>query len=381
MTLLDAVQNLTPEIVARADEIEAARRVPADLSRAMARVGVYRMFVPRAYGGTEATPMEGAQVFEALARADASVGWVAFIGATSGTVLSRIVPDVAREIFADSETMFAGVFAPTARAEHTKGAFRVNGRWQWGSGTQNAQWITGGCLIVENGELVRTGSGAPRQHMLLFRADQVEFLDTWHVMGLRGTGSLDYRVTDAVVPETHASGYLMRESLPIPLSAFPQFALLALGVAAVALGAARGAIDDLITLAATKVRGGAGAPIAGRPHTQTEIALAEGRLRSARAFFYEAIERAWEAALKGDAISLELRRDLRLATTHAVMAATQVVDAMYPLAGGTSVYADSTLQRRFRDVHVATQHIMVAPSTLETIGRLMLGLETNVAQF
>ncbi len=104
-------------------------------------------------------------------------------------------------------------------------------------------------------------------------------------------------------------------------------------------------------------------------------------LRSARAFYYETIEAAWDKALQGKPIPVEQRRDMRLATTHAVQASVRVVDAMYTLAGGSSVYDTSDLQRRFRDVHVATQHIMVAPSTLETVGRLMLGIDTNTQNF
>ena len=144
-----------------------------------------------------------------------------------------------------------------------------------------------------------------------------------------------------------------------------------------ALGIARGAIDELIGLATTKVRAGSSAALATRSHAQMDVAKAEATLRAARAFYYETIEAAWDKALRGQPIPIDERRDMRLATTHAVQAAVLVVDAMYTLAGGSSVYETSDLQRRFRDVHVATQHIMVAPSTLETVGRLMLGVETN----
>ena len=105
-----------------------------------------------------------------------------------------------------------------------------------------------------------------------------------------------------------------------------------------------------------------------------EVANAEATLRSARAFYYETIDAAWQKAQRGEPIPIEERRDMRLATTHAVQASVLVVDSMYTLAGGSSVYDTSDLQRRFRDVHVATQHIMVAPSTLETVGRLLLGV-------
>jgi indole-3-acetate monooxygenase len=379
--LVASARLLVPAFAQRAGEIEHARRIPPDISKQMAVAGFYRMFVPQDYGGLEVSPQQASQVFETLARGDASCGWVAFIGATSGSVLARIPADAARAIFNDPLTLLCGVFAPSGNAAITAGGFTVNGHWQWGSGSQNAQWILGGCTISDDGELLRTSSGAPRNHMLAFDRTQVHFLDTWHVSGLRGTGSLDFEVRDAFVPEAHAVGYLIQANPPRPLYQFPQFALLALGIAAVALGVARGAIDELIALATTKVRAGSSTALANRPQAQMEVAKAEANLRAARAFYYEAIEAAWDRAQRGAPIPLEQRRDLRLATTHAVQAAVLAVDAMYTLAGGTAVYATSALQRRFRDVHVATQHIMVAPSTLETVGRLLLGIETNTQTF
>lgn len=377
--LLAAAKTLRPQFAKRSAEIEAARRIPPDISQTMAKAGFYRMFVPESYGGLEISPTEGVQVFESLARGDASCAWVAFIGATSGTVLVRLPKDTARAVFATPETLFTGVFAPSGKAEMTDGGFMVNGRWQWGSGSENADWILGGCQILKDGEVLKTSGGAPRNHMLLFDAKDVESLDTWHVTGLKGTGSTDYQVTDLFVPDDRAVGYLVTENPKRPLYQFPQITFLAFGIAGVALGIARAAIDELVALATSKVRAGSSSAIANRPYTQMEVAKAEAAVRSARALFLETIEAAWEKALSGQPVPIDQRRDLRLATTNAVLRSVEAVDAMYTLAGGTSVYETSNLQRHFRDIHVATQHVMVAQSTLETIGRLYLGLETNTA--
>jgi alkylation response protein AidB-like acyl-CoA dehydrogenase len=379
MNVVARASELAPEFQARSAEIEAARRIPADISRQMAAAGFYRMFVPESLGGLEVSPIDGVRVFETLAQGDASCAWVSFIGATSGTALVRIPEATARTIFARPETMIAGVFAPNGRAEIVDGGMRVNGRWQWGSGTENADWVLGGCQIVRDGEVVTTRGGAPRTHMVLFPAKDVAFLDTWHVSGLRGTGSTDFQVTDLLVPTAQVVGYEVTDNPARPLYQFPQFTLLALGVAAVALGIARAAIDELITVATAKVRAGSTSALATKPYAQMEVAQAEATLRAARAFFYDALACAWDKALAGKPVPVDERRDVRLATTHAVQAAVKVVDAMYTLAGGTSVYETSRLQRQFRDVHVATQHIMVAPSTLETVGRLYLGIDTNTA--
>ena len=378
--LINAAESLSAAFAERGDEIESARRVPADASAQMADAGFYRMFVPAAVGGLEVDPETGCRVFETLARGEASCAWVSFIGATSGSTLALIPDATAREVFATPETMIAGVFAPNGRAEKTDGGFIVNGRWQWGSGTENAQWVLGGSMLMENGELMLDAHGNPRSHMMMFDANDVEFLDTWHVTGLRGTGSTDFQVTDVFVPDERAVAYLNPKNPDRPLYQFPNFTFLALGIAAVTLGIARSAIDDLITLAQSKKRVGNSKTMAEKSHTQMEVARAEASLRSARAFYYDAIAAAWAIAERGERMPMELRRDLRLATNNAVEASVKTVDAMYTLAGGTSVYNSSRLQRHFRDVHVATQHIMIGPDILETVGKLYLGVPANASR-
>ena len=378
--LIGDAERLSKEFAARGDEIEAARRVPREVSDQMSAAGFYRMFVPEVYGGLEVAPAIGSRVFETLARGEASCGWVSFIGATSGTTLALIPEATAREVFSTSETMIAGVFAPNGRAERTDGGFVVNGRWQWGSGTENAQWVLGGSLLTENGKPMLDESGNPRAHMMMFAADDVEFLDTWHVTGLKGTGSTDFQVTDVFVPEERAVAFLNPHNPDRPLYQFPNFTFLALGIAAVSLGVARAVIDELVALAGPKKRVGNSRTMAEKAHTPLEVARAEASLRSARAFYYEAIDAVWSQAAAGERVPMELRRDLRLATNHAVEASVKTVDAMYTLAGGTSVYTSSRLQRHFRDVHVATQHIIVGPDILETVGKLYLGVPANASR-
>lgn len=378
--LITEAGRLAAEFAAAGDEIEAARRVPRQCSDAMARAGFYRMFVPGHIGGLEVPPAVGCRVFEILAAGESSCAWVAFIGATSGASLALIPEATARDVFSSPETMIAGVFAPNGRAEKQDGGFIVNGRWQWGSGTENADWVLGGSLLTENGAPMTDAQGNPRAHMMLFNRDDVEFLDTWHVTGLKGTGSTDFQVQDVFVPEERAVAYLDARNPDRPLYQFPNFTFLALGIAAVCLGTARAAIDELVRLAHSKKRVGNSKTMAEKTHTHMEVARAEASLRSARAFYYDAIAAAWAVAENGERVPMELRRDLRLATNHAVEACVKTVDAMYTLAGGTSVYQSSRLQRHFRDVHVATQHIMVGPDILETVGKLYVGVRANASR-
>lgn len=374
-----AARALASTLRERADEIEQARRLPPDLSKTFAEKGFYRMCAPEIYGGLELPPAVSMETIETVARADASSAWCVFIGATSGTVLAMLPPDSARDLFHHPEVLFCGVFAPRGKAVAGDAGFRVNGRWQWGSGTQNADWVMGGCQVIRDGEPELLRNGTPRSRMMIAPAADVEFFDTWNVSGLCGTGSTDFAMNDLTVPESRAVGIGVDGPLERPLYAFPQFGLLAMGIAAVALGIARAAIDELVSLAGGKTPSGSARPLATRSSAQTDVSKAEALLRSARAFYYETIGVAWESATACGAIDETHRRDVRLATTHATRASAEAVDLMYHLAGGTSVYASSPLQRHFRDVHVATQHMMVSPATLELTGRLFLGLETDTA--
>jgi alkylation response protein AidB-like acyl-CoA dehydrogenase len=223
-------------------------------------------------------------------------------------------------------------------------------------------------------------SGAPDARMMVFPADQATLIDTWHVAGLNGTGSGDMEVRDIRVPKGFSYSLVTdkpRESGPLYL--FPAFGLLAMGIAAVALGNARAAITDLVELAGGKKPQGSKRTLAERAGAQAQLAQAEAVLRSARAFYYEAIGEAWHKAQQGDPMAVEDRAALRLAATHATRSAADVVRSMYELGGGTVLFSSHPLQRRFRDAYAATQHMMIAPPTWELAGRVLMGLPTDAS--
>lgn len=335
---------------------------------AFREAGLFGLLVPARLGGGERSPQEFISVIEAVAEADGAAAWCLMIGATTG-ILSAYLPEPeAREIFRPG-AITGGVYAPLGTAEPAPGGWRVSGRWPFASGCQHCDWLLGGA---------RVESGPPR--LMFFPSAEVEIIDTWEVSGLMGTGSNDIAVKDLEVPA--ARSVALTADLPLHpgrLYAFPVFGLLALGIASVALGIARGAIDDLLDLAGAKTPTGSRRKLAERPLVQATVAEAEAILSSARAFVFEAVEAAWEAAGAGTVLELAPRARLRLAATHATIASARVVDLMYSAGGGTSIYRTSPLQRRFRDVHTATQHVMVAPPTLELSGRVLLGLETDVS--
>jgi alkylation response protein AidB-like acyl-CoA dehydrogenase len=239
----------------------------------------------------------------------------------------------------------------------------------------------GGCTVIDDG-VVRTGpNGRPDVRLVLFRSDEAEVIDTWSVSGLRATGSHDTAV-DGLEVRAGRSASLITDAPRErgSLYAFPAFGLLAAAISAVCLGTARGALDDLTELAGAKTPTLSTRKLAERPATQERTARAEAQVRAARALLYESVAAAERAAVAGGQIPVELRAGLRLAATHAVEASAIAVDEAYRLGGGTAIYETSPLQRRFRDVHTATQHMLVGPATWELSGRSLLGLELDAAQ-
>ncbi len=376
--VVEIARGFQPELRARAQEIEQARRLPADIARKLAEAGLFRMLVPAAIGGHESDPATVARTIETLSEADASTGWCLMIGATTAMLSARLPRDVAAELFADPAVITGGVFAPLGRAVDAGDHWRVSGRWKWGSGSQNCAWIAGGAVLIGEGGPMLDAAGQPMHRMMIFPADQVELIDTWRTAGLCGTGSLDFAVKDLLVPKARS---VALQSDPPQADAtvfrFPPFGLLAMGVAAVALGNARGALDAFATFAATGSSQGSQRTLAERNIVQAKFAEASAAFGGARARYYETIDVLWRAVRETGATSLKDRAELRLACAHAAQTGADVTRAVYDLAGGAAVFLDNQLQRRFRDAHVITHHIMVAPSVFELAGRVLLGVPTR----
>lgn len=378
---LSAAQRLAPRAAELAEQSERERTLAPELVGELGGAGLLSLCLPRSLGGREAQPSELVATLEELARGDGSCAWCAMIASTTSLLGAYLPQREAELIFAGGRNVTGGVFAPRGRAERREGAYVVSGRWSFASGVQHCDWLLGGCVVHDGEEPELLASGAPDVRLMLMPAEAVEVIDTWSVSGLRGTGSHDMTVVSEVVPEARGVSLLSdppRDSGP--LYAFPLFGLLALGIAAVALGIARGAVEDFLELAGAKTPAGGRRTLAERSTVQAELARSEATLRAARGLVLGEAERAWRAAQAGGSISEHERAGLRMAASHATASAAEVTTAMYHAAGGSSIYESSTLQRRFRDVHVATQHVMVAPATWELTGRLLLGLSTDTTQ-
>lgn len=368
--------SFAQEIRQRATDIEAARRLPQDLAARMAAAGLFRALVPTRYGGGQVHPSEFFDAVMATAEADGSVGWCLMIGASTGLLAATLADDAARATFAaNPDAIVTGVTAPMGRAEAVPGGMRVSGRWPFGSASQVSNWICGGSVVLENGEPRRSAQGGLEVILPLFEASAVRIHDSWHTSGLCGTGSNDIEVHDAFVPEGRWVALGAPPRIDEPLYRFPFFGLLALGVSAVSLGIARHAIGAFTELAGGKRPSGSQRTLAQRGSVQQDLARAEALVASGQALTHQAIDQAWRQAERAGRLDRAVKAQLRLAATNNAWSAAQAVDRLYHAAGGSSIYRSSVLQRCFRDVHVTTQHIMVAQPTYEVVGRVLLGMD------
>jgi alkylation response protein AidB-like acyl-CoA dehydrogenase len=373
---LPAVEPFLAEISALGDQIEKNRRIPDDLANRLAEAGLCRMLVPECYNGLQVHPQVFFDTLARAATAEGSVGWVLMIGNTTGLMAASLPEEWARELYADHpDDITSGVTAPLGRATPVEGGMRVTGRWPFGSGSQVSRWICGGCLIMDE-DGPRQGPFGPQSLLVFFPREEVTIHeDTWYVSGLCGTGSHDIEVEDVFVPEGRWAELGRRAQVDAPLYRFPTLGLLALGVSAVAIGIAEHAIAAFIELATDKVPTGGSRTLANRAGAQKDLARAQGLVASARSLTKTAIDEAWAASVGTGKLETAHKAKLRLAATNNAWSAAEAVDLVYHAAGGTSIYSKSPLQRCFRDVHVATQHIMVAQPTYEVLGKISLGID------
>jgi alkylation response protein AidB-like acyl-CoA dehydrogenase len=322
------------------------------------------------------------QVIEELGKADASTAWAVNQGAIFATYSARMPLDAARAIWTDvPRAVVANTPAATAQAIVVPGGYRVTGRQGFSTGCRHASWVAAHGQVIENGRVRLEETGQPETRYLFVPVAEAELLDTWKVRGMRGTGTHHFAVEDVFVP---AERTVLSQTAPLretgPLYKIPRTLLFASGDAAAALGLARACLQTFFDLAGAKTPRAVQGLLRDQPMVQADMGRAEAYVRSGRALVTETVREVWSEVCATGAITLDQRAALRLATTHTLRLAVQVVDLCYNAAGATSIYDGHLLQRHFQDVHVISQHMQGRLAHYELIGRYVLGLKIDEAR-
>ena len=374
-TVLDNVRALAPEIKARAQEIEQARAVPRDLAEKLRSAGVFRRYVPRSHGGDELWPDEGLTVIEELARADASIAWVAAVGSEGPSFYAYLPPDTYDKIYAAGpDIIHSGVINATGKAVRGKGGYRFSGRWSFASGSNNADYI---CIhgVLDGGE---QAGGVPATRLGVVPSREVQIDDVWHVSGLKGTSSNDIVVSDLFVPDEWTGTFAeLPRVARHPLDQRPLLARFGSEFAAVAVGIAQAALDDITDIARNKVPATSRSKLAADPVAQYMVGQLATDLYMARTLLHQ-VARDDQASVPfgpPGSTAMALRR-ARL--SRAASVAASVVEGCYGVSGTTGLFESCPLQRRLRDVRAVTQHYMLsARSAFGPVGTAILSEEST----
>jgi alkylation response protein AidB-like acyl-CoA dehydrogenase len=375
-SLLDSVRRVASMIVERRPEFDRDRRLSDDVFAALADTGLFRLWLPRSLGGPELSPLAFMEIVEAAAALDGSVGWLVGNGGGMSRAGGYLPAAVAREFFADPRAFVASATGAVGTLAPAPGGWRVTGRWPFGSGAPHATHFMG--LAATGGE-----PGPERPLMCCyFSRDQVRIHDTWHVSGLRGTGSSDFEVNDVFVSAQNAHRFLDHSpSDPGLVYRMPTHSVFAWTVSVVPLGIARGALAAFADLASRKARSNTTALLRDREIVQAMAGRAEATLLSARALLSAAMTELMTATEIGGERLVRARASLRQATAHAAESALSIVDRLAAEAGAAAIFESCPLERAVRDVQAAVKHIAMSSSGFVVSGRLALGLEPGTDRF
>ena len=344
--VLAHARSLLPQLKSRSQEIDDLRRLPDDVASQLAEFGFYCIIGPKEIGGLGLSTRALCELVETLATANGSVAWCVFIGATSQLNVGS-VPESQKALMTPRGVITSGVFAPSGTAVFEETAdgpgYRINGHWKWGSNSRNAHWICGSLVEIDADDNPVPGHQTVTR--AVFKPEELDMPDNWHVSGLKGTGSGDYFARNVWLP-LDRMGVGDSRAGPLadrPIYRFPLFGTLSTPCGAIALGMARACVEEVIELAQEKTPQGSRRTLAQRPHVHQEVAVMETKLRAARVLLYQTIDDIWHAMSEREA-TLEDRVAIRTANVHAMKTGVEVIDRMYSIVGGSSIWQESCLQ-------------------------------------
>lgn len=375
-TLLGRLCDLAPLIAVRRDAFDRDRRLPDDVFAALADAGLFRLWMPKALGGAELSPHDFMEVVEAAAAIDGSIGWLVGNGGGMSRAGGYLPAPVAQAVFTNPRAFLVSATGAVGTMEPVAGGWKVSGRWPFGSGAAHATHFMGLAAIG--------GQPGPDRPLMFcyFQRDKVTIHDTWHVSGLRGSGSSEWEVADVFVPSDWAHSFLDHSpTAPGLLYRMPPVSVFAWTVAVVPLGIARGAWNDFAGFARGKTRLGRTAALGDRETIQSLVGRSDAAIRAAQAFLATAMSELMTATDFGGERLVHARASLRLAATHAAETAVSVVSQLAAEAGAAALYETNLIERALRDVQASARHIAMSSANYIVSGRLALGLDAGVSRF
>jgi indole-3-acetate monooxygenase len=369
-TFVQAITEAGALFEGAAREAELERHLPSPVVEVLRDLGLFWLKTPLELGGSELDPIDFCDVLEHLAYFDASAAWAVMVGnGTTGTFAGWLPDEGVEEVFADPASLpiLAGQFIPRGRAEAVDGGFEVTGRWSFSSGIDHATWVAGGCSVA--------GSSAPL--LVCVPKHEATVHDTWQVAGLQGTGSNDFSLDRVFVPERRTmtlarspasseddgrprrGGALYRQAGPL---------FVANELSPVAVGIARRAFDDMARLAGATSRQVGGTSLGERASFHKALGRSEATLRAAQLLYRDAVRQPWECSVAGAEVDALLMASVRARHTLTVELCLSTVAELFRYGGGRVLSLSNPMQRHYRNLMAAAQHLFVSEECFEVSG-------------
>jgi len=370
----ERTRAMRPVIEAHRGEGDSLRRLPDAIAKAFVDANVYRLLVPGDFGGDGVDPITYYDLVEEVSSYDGSVGWNYSLGTTAAIMIGDLPLKLLKSIFAGPDACLAGAATPPGRATAVNGGYRVSGRWAWASGIHQAKWVSANCLVFDGDQPRKSADGAPVARGFVVPKEACKVLDTWHVGGMRGTGSTEFELAEYFVPAEYAVRFFSGESPhPYPIFRLPP-TFFGYNHVCVLTGIARSALSALKTIARTKISPMTGASLRDDVHAQYSVAKAEALVESSGLIVKDSFRPLWAKVVADEPVPVEMRARVRRAVAHAAECAVEAVQLCYRAAGGNAIFESAPFERALRDVNAAASHITIRRIMMEEAGRVAFGL-------
>lgn len=376
--LIARARALTPMLAVHAAEAERLRKPVDVVIKALEDAEIFKLMVPRCYGGLELDLDTFFEVGVALGEGDASMAWVTNFYIEHNWIFCQFPASFQQELFTDRSYVLApAMIAPSGVATRENGGYRLQGRWQWSSGIMHGDWVIPGALE-------RTLEGKPDPRWFALPRAQVKVEDTWYVEGMSGTGSNDVVIDDAYIPADRSVSMLEMGSgngpgsrlHDGPLYRTPMLPILTMAAVTPALGQARMAVRAFRERLTERLLLN-GVKQAGKPAAQIRLARAEVEVRSAELLVRDVIA---DVCTRRNNATMEDRGRWAAQLAVAVDRCKHVIQTVIEASGAHAHFLNHPLQRALRDVNTISCHIVFElDGRLEAFGRLLLGMEPGGA--
>jgi indole-3-acetate monooxygenase len=346
----------------RAFETEQLKSLPNETLDLIYQERWFQVLVPKKSGGLEYTLPQAVQLFEALAYADANVGWCVNLGAGANMFSGYLNEEVSKDIFNHSGTCCAGSGAVNGKATKTDGGYKLTGRWKYASGANHATHFTANALLLDESGAVVIEDGQPMFRSFIVPESNVTNYKNWEAIGLKATSSNDFEITDVFVKDEfvfdlkNPSGFADGTVYQFPFSLLAE-----INMTCMITGIALHFMESYESLAKFKKPLHSSIYLAENDVAKTIFENSSANFLNTRKSMYDLLNKVWICYEVKEIPDEELVLKFRKSVNEAAKLSRQLIYELFPLCGLNIVSEQNEMNKIWRDAAVAGQHYLLSP--------------------